>query len=311
MVNVLDENAELSLSHSKILIVDDQPINIQLIYNILSSEYTISAATNGDQAIEVCQNDPPDLVLLDVVMPNMSGIETCIILKQRLSTAEIPIIFITSCDEQDEENACWESGGVDFISKPINPMTLRNRVKAHLALKYQRDILNSLVYKDDLTAIFNRRYFDEHIIKVEKSANRDKIDAAVILIDIDHFKQFNKIYGHIRGDITLKEVADSIKEALMRPTDFVAYMGSALFAVVLPSTTPEGAIEVAIRIRRAVFACKIAHPDSKYKFITVSLGVSTVFLAQEKMVPLLDDAEQYLLQAKEIGRNICKYPKLG
>lgn len=308
MYNTIDGKPDLNLSHSKILVVDDQPMNIQLIYNILAKDYSIQAATNGDQAIEVCLNNPPDLVLLDVVMPNMSGIETCVILKQRLSTSEIPVIFITSNEEQDDENDCWNSGGVDFINKPINPITLKNRVKAHLSLKYQRDILSNLVYKNDLTGTFNRRYFDEHIIKLEKSANREKVDTALLLIDIDHFKQFNQDFGHIRGDLVLAEIAQTIDEALLRPVDFVAYMGNALFVAVLPNTALAGAIEVAIRIRRAIVGCKIENPESKYKYITASLGVSTVFVAQEQMVPLLENAESHLLLAKEHGRNICKHP---
>jgi len=308
--NVLDQNTEFNLGHSTILIVDDQPINIQVVDKILSSEYKIIAATSGDQAIEVCQRNPPDLILLDVVMPNMSGVETCVILKQRLATAEIPIIFVTSCDEQDEEDDCWENGGVDFINKPINPATLKNRVKAHLTLKYQRDMLNHFVYIDYLTSIYNRRYFEEHIAKAESNANREKQDTALLLVDIDNFKSFNKEYGDIRGDNVLKEVAISIKESVMRPNDFVARLGGNIFAVVLPNTGLEGALSVGIKVKRAVFANQILHPQSQFKYLSVSVGISTLFTAQENMVTLLEHAEHYLSQAKESGRHVCKHPKL-
>ena len=310
MNNLLGESAEFNLGHSTILIVDDQPINIQIVDKILSSEYKIIAATSGDQAIEVCQRNPPDLILLDVVMPNMSGVETCIILKQRLATSEIPIIFVTSCDGQDEENDCWENGGVDFINKPINPVTLRNRVKAHLTIKYQRDILNNFVYIDYLTSIYNRQYFEEHIIKAENYANREKKDMALLLVDIDHFKSFNKEYGDIHGDNVLRDVAVSIKESVMRPTDFVARLGGNIFVVVLPNTALEGAISVGIKVKRAVFANQIHHPQSEFKYLSVSVGISTLFTAQESMVTLLQHAEHYLYQAKESGRHICKHPKL-
>lgn len=310
MINLLEKNTELNLSRSTILIVDDQPMNIQIVDKILSNDYKLMAATSGDQAIEVCNRNPPDLILLDVVMPNMSGIETCVILKQRLATAEIPIIFVTSCDHQDEENDCWENGGVDFINKPINPTTLKNRVKAHLTLKYQMDMLNGLVYVDYLTEIYNRRYFEEHISRLESNANREKKDMALVLVDLDYFKTFNQEYGDIRGDKALKEVAQSIENSIMRPIDFVARLGGGIFAVVLPNTDLSGALSVAIKVKRAVFANQIPHPQSPFKYLSASLGISTVFTAQEQMVTLIDHAEHYLYQAKENGRHVCKHPKL-
>ncbi len=310
MINLLDKSTELNLSRSTILIVDDQPMNIQIVDKILSNDYKLMAATSGDLAIEVCNENPPDLILLDVVMPNMSGIETCVILKQRLATAEIPIIFVTSCDRQDEENDCWENGGVDFINKPINPTTLKNRVKAHLTLKYQRDMLNGLVYIDYLTEIYNRRYFEEHISRLESNANREKKDMALVLVDLDYFKTFNQEYGDIRGDKALKEVAQSIQSSIMRPTDFVARLGGGIFAVVLPNTDLSGALSVAIKVKRAVFSNQIPHPQSPFKYLSVSIGISTVFTAQEQMVTLIDHAEYYLYQAKENGRHVCKHPKL-
>ncbi|WP_341205687.1 diguanylate cyclase [uncultured Psychrosphaera sp.] len=310
MINKIDVETELNLANSTILVVDDQPINIKIVDKILSSEYKIVAATSGDQAIELCNKNPPDLILLDVVMPYMSGIETCVILKQRLSTAEIPIIFVTSCEQQDEEEACWENGGVDFINKPINPTTLKNRVKAHLTLKYQRDMLSGLVFIDYLTKVYNRRYFEEHITKLENSSNREKQDSALLLVDIDNFKLFNEVYGHIRGDISLKQVAVRIQDTLMRPSDFVARLGGGIFAVILPNTELIGAISVGEKIRRAVLAEQIAHPKSSVKFLTVSIGISTVFTAQKNMVTLLDDAEKYLSHAKQSGRNMCKHPQL-
>mgnify|MGYP000459941983 CR=1 FL=1 len=178
---------EIDLSHAKILVVDDQPVNIQAIYSSLNGSYVVLAATSGEEALDLVVKENPDLILMDVVMPGLSGLDTCRTLKLQEETSEIPVIFITGSDSPEEENDCWDSGGIDFISKPVNPMTLRNRVKSHLMLKYQKDMLLKMVYVDGLTGVFNRRYLDEHLIKHIHLAKRTQRDTSVLLIDIDFF----------------------------------------------------------------------------------------------------------------------------
>lgn len=128
----------------KILVVDDQPVNIQIIHQMLCAEYQIFMATSGAQAISLCQNNPPDLILLDVLMPELDGLATCRLLKQKPELAQIPVIFVTGMQSQEDENVCWEAGGADFVIKPVNPVTLRNRIKTQLKLKQQQDLLQQL-----------------------------------------------------------------------------------------------------------------------------------------------------------------------
>lgn len=118
----------------KILVVDDQPVNIQIIHQMLNTDYQIFMATSGAQAISLCQKNPPDLILLDVLMPELDGLETCRLLKQQAELADIPVIFVTGMQSPEEEALCWEAGGADFVIKPVNAVTLKHRIKTQVKL---------------------------------------------------------------------------------------------------------------------------------------------------------------------------------
>jgi CheY-like chemotaxis protein len=128
----------------KILVVDDQPVNIQIIHQMLNADYQIFMATSGAQAISLCQSNPPDLILLDVVMPELDGVATCRLLKQQPELAQIPVIFVTGMQSQEEEVVCWEAGGADFVLKPVNAVTLKHRVKTQVKLLQQARLLQQL-----------------------------------------------------------------------------------------------------------------------------------------------------------------------
>jgi len=297
----------VDISKATILVVDDQPVNIQAIYALLCDDYTVLAATSGEEALAVAMDSRPDLILMDIVMPGLSGLETCQQLKSHEDTAEIPVIFITASYSLEEENECWMSGGIDFISKPINPMTLKSRVKAHLMLKYQKDILLEMVYIDGLTGVFNRRYLDENLIKHIHLSKRAQRETCILLIDIDFFKQFNDRYGHVQGDDVLKKVASTIKrEGLKRITDFVVRYGGEEFIVVLPETNEDGAKQVAERIRTAIQVLNLEHIDSPIGELTVSIGISGCLLQDASSYAVIEAADQKLYQAKISGRNkVC------
>lgn len=125
----------------KILVVDDQPVNIQIIHQMLNADYQIFMATSGAQAISLCQNNPPDLILLDVHMPELDGLATCRLLKQKPELAPIPVIFVTGMQSQEDETLCWEAGGADFVIKPVHAVTLKHRIKTQLKLKQMQDLL--------------------------------------------------------------------------------------------------------------------------------------------------------------------------
>lgn len=290
-----------SLNTGTVLVVDDQPINIQIAYQILGESYRVLMATDAEQALSVCKNSMPDLVLLDVMMPNISGLEICQLIKADPDIRDTPVIFVTGAQSQAEEDACWSAGGIDFIQKPFTPNTLRHRVNAHLTLKRQSDFLRALAFVDGLTGMWNRRYFDQYLGSQIALAKRKDNVVALLLLDIDYFKRYNDHYGHLAGDDTLKRVAQAAKSCCNKPTDIVARYGGEEFAVILPDTGSSGACIVAKKILAAVSALGIPHIRSDSGYVTVSIGVA---LSQQNDATLLiTAADEQLYNAKLAGRN--------
>ncbi|MEO3679159.1 diguanylate cyclase [Rheinheimera sp. FR7-31] len=286
-----------------ILVVDDQPINIQVAYQVLGDDYQVLMATSGQQAIKICQNNKPDLILMDVVMPEQDGLNTCRQLKADRTLADIPVLFVTGLQHQTDEDACWNAGAVDFIQKPFNANTLRNRVKVHLTLKHQADLLRNMAYVDGLTGIYNRRYFDNLLQNQLAQHKRKQSPLAVLLIDIDHFKQFNDTFGHLAGDDTLRKVALAIQESCVRPGDSVARYGGEEFVVLLSDTDSQGAIVVAEKLLKNIAKLAITHPASLTGFVSVSVGIAVAEPNDAYSGNLLDLADQQLYAAKQYGRN--------
>lgn len=295
---------ELPANHrAQLLVVDDQPVNIRLMHKIFSDDHDVFMAASGEQALAFCRRTPPDLVLLDVVMPDISGLEVCRALKQSPDTAAIPVIFVTALNNADEEVACWDAGAVDFITKPINAQTTRNRVRAHLMLKYQSDILRRLAWIDGLTGVANRRQFDERLQREWKRCRRDSMPLAAAVIDIDYFKAFNDTYGHLAGDDCLRRVAQAAESALQRPADFIARTGGEEFTCVLPDTDAAGAMQIAERVAARIRALEIPHVRSATAHVTVSIGIATTSgPSDHSMQEWLNRADTALYAAKHRGR---------
>ncbi len=286
-----------------VLIVDDQPTNIQLIYQLLKDDYQILMATSGTQAINVCKESQPDLVLLDVIMPEMDGLQTCRLIKNDPTIADIPVIFITGLTAQEDQDACWEAGGVDFLKKQFNINTLKNRIKAHLTLKHQADLLRSLAYLDGLTGLNNRRYFDQHLKPHLAQAYRKKQPLSLLLIDIDYFKQYNDTFGHLEGDDCLKKVATTLHQCCRRPTDIAARYGGEEFAMILPETDQEGIWYVANLVQDKIKTLCIDHPAAENGFLTISIGGAVDLEGSHSPEQLIKLADNMLYQAKNTGRN--------
>jgi diguanylate cyclase (GGDEF)-like protein len=258
----------------RLLVVDDQPVNIQALYQAFAADHQVFMATSGEQALALCASKQPDLVLLDVVMPGMDGYEVCRRLKADEATRDIPVIFVTAHSDEAAETRGLDAGAVDFISKPINPTIVRARVRTHLTLKSQSDLLRQWVYVDGLTGVYNRRYFDEHLAAEWGRAVRAGTALSVVLIDVDFFKRYNDHYGHQAGDDCLKRVAATLKAGIKRPGDMVARYGGEEFVCLLPDTPMAGALELARQLGAAVHELQIEHADSAAApVVTVSLGV--------------------------------------
>ena len=303
-------DALLDSSHgkAKLLVVDDQPINIQVMQQVFGADYQVFMATNGEQALAICQSNPPDLVLLDVVMPGMDGFEVCTQLKANPDTRNTPVIFVTAHSDAAQETHGLSVGAVDFISKPVNPAVVRARVKTHLTLKFQSDLLRNLVFLDGLSGVYNRRYFDQQLGVEFARAARNDTPLSLIMVDVDHFKLYNDRYGHQAGDDCLRQVALALKSGLRRPADLLARYGGEEFACILPETDFEDALAIAQEMERTVRAQKIPHASSPVSgVVSASLGLATrVSAVAGDAAALVGLADAQLYQAKQTGRGrVC------
>jgi diguanylate cyclase (GGDEF) domain len=296
----------------RLLIVDDQPINIQTLYRIFQSDHEIFMATDGQQALSLCWNGvPPDLILLDIVMPGLDGLTVCRQLKANPLTSDIPVIFVTAQTDPNDETRALEAGGVDFITKPVNPAVVRARVKTHLTLKFQNDLLRVLAFIDGLTGLANRRRFDETLQLEWRRCRRNDSPLALLMIDIDHFKLYNDRYGHQAGDSCLQAVAATLKAAFGRAQDLVARYGGEEFVCLLPECDHAAAKPKADALVQAVAALGLPHESSPTAAtLTISLGIAVIIpnvsRSPEDLVMAADAA---LYQAKQQGRNqVCSAP---
>jgi diguanylate cyclase (GGDEF)-like protein len=292
----------------RLLVVDDQPINIQVMHQIFASQYQIFMATSGSQALEFCRKTPPDLILLDVVMPGMDGFEVCQSLKANPDTQDIPVIFVTAHTDAQQETRGLDVGAVDFISKPVNPAVVRARVKTQITLKFQSDLMHKLVFLDGLTGVFNRRYFDQQFAIEVARSKRNSAALAMIMLDVDFFKRFNDRYGHQAGDDCLRLIAETLKESLRRPGDLIARYGGEEFVCILPDTAFSHAMDIAKELEKNVRKKGIAHADSQAApVVTISLGVAGRnggVSADAAAMLALADAQLYC--AKKAGRaGVC------
>ena len=304
----MDTLLDSSHGKPKLLVVDDQPINIQVMHQVFGGDYQVFMATSGPQALAICKANPPDLVLLDIVMPGMDGFEVCSSLKADDATCNIPVIFVTAHTDAAQETHGLGLGAVDFIAKPVNPAVVRARVKTQLTLKFQSDLLRKLVFLDGLSGVYNRRYFDQQLGIEWARSTRSSFPLSAIMIDVDHFKLFNDRYGHQSGDDCLRQIAVALKVCLKRPGDLVARYGGEEFACILPDTPFDDAMCLANDLERKVRALAIPHESSSVaKVITVSVGVATRTVdSAEDAAALVGLADSQLYNAKQSGRGrVC------
>ena len=294
---------------NQILMVDDSPVNIRMLIDALQSDYELSVATNGPDALEIAgSHTPPDLILLDIMMPGMDGYEVCRLFKENEATRDIPIIFVTGKNDDRDETKGLELGAVDYITKPFSIPIVKARIRTHLELKNKRDLLQRLSMTDGLTRIANRRRFDDFLTYEWKRGRRTQIWLSLIMIDIDFFKAFNDHYGHLQGDECLKMVAETLSGLSMRFTDCVARYGGEEFAVILTETPHEGAASLAEKMRTAVETRHIPHAGSPVSdWVTVSVGAASVIPSNDvSPLSLIQCADKMLYAAKVEGRNRTK-----
>ncbi len=299
---------------STILVVDDTDTNIEILSELLGDDYEIMAALDGEFALEIANDDMPDLILLDIMMPDMDGYEVCEKLKLNPKTKDIPVIFITAKSDEESIEKAYDVGGIDFVTKPFKPKELKARVKTQLQvrklindLEKSQEELKLLASTDPLTKLYNRRYFSkisEHIIDLAK---RDKTLASVIMLDIDKFKVVNDTYGHSVGDEVIINLSVQLQE-LTRNSDIICRYGGEEFVILLPETCAKGALIISEKIREKIEMLTLPLEDNKKLNYTVSIGVSEIQVVDDLNIEAsLSRADEALYEAKESGRNRVIY----
>jgi diguanylate cyclase (GGDEF)-like protein len=292
----------------RILAIDDTPTNLLTLGAVLGDEFALQIATSGAAGLALAGQSSPDLILLDVMMPDMNGFETCRRLKADPLTRDIPVIFITALNSPEDETFGLEAGAVDFISKPLNSAVVRARVRTHITLKRQADLLRSMSFVDGLTGVANRRQFDEALQREWRACLRTGTTLALAMIDIDHFKQFNDTYGHPAGDACLRAIAGILDGEMNRSHDLIARYGGEEFVCLLPDINLTAAQIKAEQLRQAVQSLNIPHKaSSTAPVVTISVGLA-FFIPTEKLTPeqLVAAADVQLYTAKHTGRNrVC------
>ena len=293
------------MPRQKVLIVDDEAQNIKILGEALRPSYDIFIATQGENALQIAKEQQPDLVLLNIVMPDLNGYELLKRLKDDLSTEAIPVVFITSRDREADEEQGLNAGAVDYITKPFSLPIVQARVRTHLEFKRSHDTLAFYAMYDGLTGVLTRRRFDELLASEWNRCLRYALPLSMILIDIDFFKHYNDHYGHPAGDVCLTQVAHAISSTLKRASDFLARYGGEEFVIVLAGTDEPGAECVARRMLPAVAELKIPHAYSEAaEIVSISLGIATVVPKREASPDVLIQlADKRLYHAKRTGRN--------
>ena len=342
-------NEQNHLNPSDILVVDDYLDNLRVLTAILVEQgYRVRKAINGQLALATIEVQVPDLILLDIQLPDINGYDLCRQIKANPRTHAIPILIISIHDQAEDIVRAFSEGAVDYIKKPFQPEEVIIRVKTQLmirnlynqlehqnrtlfeknyqlqsevehriqteeSLKEDNLKIEKLEFIDGLTELGNRRYFDEQLPRIWRQMARNKQCISLILCDLDYFKIYNDTYGHPAGDICLNQVAHGINRALKRPGDAVFRYGGEEFVIILPETSLEGAIQVTKNIQLEVEQLHHLHNNfSIYKKTTLSFGISSQYPEPNTSpTSLIIQADQALYEAKMQGRNtyaIYAYP---
>lgn len=319
------------LTRPRVLLINNEPEWECLNAPLNSEGFDLFNAGDIDEVYSIVKFNPPDIILLDLIMAEDIDDNILLYLKSCGETENIPLIVVIDRNNIEEGIKGLEAGAVDYIGKPFYLREVIAKIKIHLRLKeYEERLtrknhelekysalllefnakLEELARRDELTQIWNRRAFNEQIAQLHNYSLRYQRPYSIIIIDLDHFKKYNDLYGHQKGDYVLKTVAESI-EKTCRLTDFVARYGGEEIMVLLPETGEEEAVKIAERIIKSVRELNIKHElNDDLDVITVSVGLATYLpdsSNQEGWEKLLKRADEALYHAKETGRNrLCK-----
>lgn len=309
-----------------ILVVDDHPQNLRVAVSVLEeSGFECALAMTGSEVVAFAESEQPDLILLDIMMPELDGYEVCRRLKANAATREIPVIFLTAKADSADLVRGFEAGGVDYVVKPFSHPELKSRVGVHVELKRSRDALKRYVAEleaksceleaalgelehasrtDHLTGLANRRYMLSRLQEEFARFARAGRPFSLLVGDVDHFKRINDTYGHDFGDQVLQTLSQLMKGNL-RTQDLVSRWGGEEFLVLLPESDEEGALLVAERLRRHIEQLSFPATPSLHG-VTITFGGTTARPGQS-LEALIQEADEKLYEGKRAGRNCVRW----
>lgn len=297
----------------KILLVEDSAtLRHAMRSYIVEAGHTPVIARSGEEALQMLENQPVDMIIMDVEMPGLNGFETTRLIREWLAGHWIPIIFVTGLADDESYREGIEAGGDDYLIKPVSMMIIKAKIRAMERIAEMRDQLNrlnneleALSQLDSLTQIYNRRSFNELALQQWALTKRHQQPISALMIDVDHFKLYNDHYGHPAGDACLKKITLAIKSCLHRTTDLLGRYGGEEFVILLPETDTQGAYCVAQAINQAICELMIPHTTSLTgTHITASIGGATCLRTTcHSLDELIKHADRALYKAKRSGRN--------
>lgn len=291
-------------NREKILIIDDSAVQADRLRVILQDDYAITLANTAEMGLRYARRGNFDLVLLDVVMPEMDGFVLLKKLQEEVITQHTPVILITSLNDVENEERGLTLGAVDYITKPYHPPIVRARVNTHIKLCRYRQQVEQKAMVDPMTGVANRRGYDNCYYRKWQDSVRLKTPISLCMMDIDKFKVYNDTFGHPAGDKVIRAVAEVATEYLRRSTDFFARYGGEEFVAIIQGSDAETAFTQMTQLRRAVEELHIPHNPEVSKWITVSIGGVTVRpKLSDNYDTYLKIADTMLYDAKRFGRN--------
>jgi diguanylate cyclase (GGDEF)-like protein len=295
----------IAMTLPSLLLIEDEAAHVDLLTDLFSDQYEVRSARDGLTALQMASAKTPDMILLDIMLPDIDGYEVCRRMKREPRTSHVPIIFTTGRDNATDEVKGLELGAVDYIRKPINPAITRARVDNQLRLKQARDESHRLARTDALTGLANRRHFDERLAYEYARHGRSGTEFSLVLIEIDYFKLYKYKYGYLRGDDCLRQVSRAITAGMVRATDMLARFGGQEFVLLLPETGLDGALVFAEKMRKRINNLALPNNYSTVAdHVTASFGVVGARDASDHLVrDIIEQANKQLHAAKANGRD--------
>lgn len=292
--------------NEKILVVEDTITDVIFLKKVLEQEnYDISYAENGKDALTQLEKDPPDLIILDIVLPDMDGFEVCKRIRSNDQFISLPILFYSAIKTIDEKLLGLEMGASDFLPKSANDRELIVRIRNLLRTKRKIEAAIKSPFYDLLTNVYSLQYFNHRINDECKRSRRYKRDLSCMIIDVDNFKVVNNSFGYHTGDRILKKIAQIVQQNT-RSADEVCHYKEDEFGILLPEADLREAYTVAERLRKFMVMSDALKTECTIS-LTISCGVSYYSNQVKDMYDLIDQAKQALAQAKKEGRNQTKF----